>query len=677
MNESLVQKIELLTGISDHLQFIDFVTARQSNDGRLGRNIARQAQAVRDRMHDERLYLAVVGEMSAGKSTFINALLRDDLLKTNILTMTTAAATVIEQGDDLTASVRLRNRASIPDGVVFSERSAERLEFLNDDTEQSWVIHLSSANEPINGNNLRDYIRAITTEESFTTDVLSITLTHPTVFLDGGIVIIDTPGADASNPAHEQITRNAVANADAVIILVPAHQPVTNTLKRLLEDEALLKPFLGRSVFVMSMMDRPRDENERSRVLSRLDGLLDELALTAERPPVFSCAAAAIIDELEVDEPTIQSHETREYWAQSFRQLEIDLKKQLERGRAIIVSQNVLLLIDRALEALDEVLSERWADHEEARIELEAAVIADLDAFTNRQIDDADAAMRQLQTDALDASERTINEWLNAILGRLQELLNDISNIQQLKSYVDDTIPSAVKVIQTEMGKQLEVLFQAMTDDAIQIEQRLDERFEALFEELPTLESSETALTIRSESSIVFSTNQFKMAIWESGAFKINIVLVGTGVAAGAVLGKAVGGTTGALFGALLGGYLASQQDKSIGVRKHEVWDALKPQFTQQFADTRIRVQNDIRQRIGRNKDTIANRLHAHAIKYSGAVSQIRSEQEAKRQVILDLQANINRAQDELRARRARVQLGVQSLRSGSENNSPNDEKKG
>ena len=49
-----------------------------------------------NRVADSKFYLAVVGEFSSGKSTFINALLRKRLLK-EAVKPTTAAATFIEK----------------------------------------------------------------------------------------------------------------------------------------------------------------------------------------------------------------------------------------------------------------------------------------------------------------------------------------------------------------------------------------------------------------------------------------------------------------------------------------------------------------------------------------------------------------------------------------------------
>ena len=59
--------------------------------------LSQQLQKIKNRRADPNLYLAVIGEFSSGKSTFINALLRNDLLKTSAL-VATAIDTKISYG---------------------------------------------------------------------------------------------------------------------------------------------------------------------------------------------------------------------------------------------------------------------------------------------------------------------------------------------------------------------------------------------------------------------------------------------------------------------------------------------------------------------------------------------------------------------------------------------------
>ena len=62
-------------------------------------------QNLNERLQDNNLYLGIVGQFSTGKSTFINALLRDKLLKTDTLQGTTSLTTKIQYGSQLDVSL--------------------------------------------------------------------------------------------------------------------------------------------------------------------------------------------------------------------------------------------------------------------------------------------------------------------------------------------------------------------------------------------------------------------------------------------------------------------------------------------------------------------------------------------------------------------------------------------
>ena len=214
---------------------------------------------------------AIVGEASTGKSTFINALLREELLAAQALTMTTAAATVIMQGSALEAVFRFpaatigsnRLLSHLASGykkdrdppfrgsyLPFTEMAARE-----GSGDPKW-IWLDSLDEPIvlppgllqhgavdpvgdpgqwmqsDGTDseagvqstlsLRQLIGLFTTTEEVASTLVGMTVTHSAEFLKDGVCVIDTPGADATNMRHAQVTREAVAKCDAAILITPA-----------------------------------------------------------------------------------------------------------------------------------------------------------------------------------------------------------------------------------------------------------------------------------------------------------------------------------------------------------------------------------------------------------------------------------------------------------------------
>lgn len=85
------EALHIWADIDEHLQFADRIIHNSDLPDQVRTPLLQQIQHIRSRQTDPKMYLAVVGEFSTGKSTFINALLHEELLKTSI-DVTTAAA---------------------------------------------------------------------------------------------------------------------------------------------------------------------------------------------------------------------------------------------------------------------------------------------------------------------------------------------------------------------------------------------------------------------------------------------------------------------------------------------------------------------------------------------------------------------------------------------------------
>jgi len=99
-NQETIDELDALTDVEDHLQFAANIIQGEEISTALKTEIDSQINQIQKRRSDSNLYLAVIGEFSSGKSTFINALLRDDLLKTSVLP-TTDAVTKLRYGSCL------------------------------------------------------------------------------------------------------------------------------------------------------------------------------------------------------------------------------------------------------------------------------------------------------------------------------------------------------------------------------------------------------------------------------------------------------------------------------------------------------------------------------------------------------------------------------------------------
>ncbi len=132
----------------------------------------------------------MIGEFSSGKSTLVNALLRDELLATDVLPATTACPTLVRFGDKLQAKALFRDEPHGPysyRGNTLWDRLTgvmDRPRGLGQDALLRCFLHAATTNEPV----ARMFARV-----------------EVTVLANGfasNLVLIDTPGINAEVRRH-------------------------------------------------------------------------------------------------------------------------------------------------------------------------------------------------------------------------------------------------------------------------------------------------------------------------------------------------------------------------------------------------------------------------------------------------------------------------------------------
>jgi ribosome biogenesis GTPase A len=129
------------------------------------------------------LHLAVLGQMKRGKSSFINALLGAEIRPTGVLPVT-AIITEIRYGPVTDATI---------------------------------IYATGGLRESIAMNTLADYI----TEDGNPGNrkqVGSVEIAYPSSFLEGGVVLIDTPGIGSTHAHNTQTTEGYLEQIDAGIV---------------------------------------------------------------------------------------------------------------------------------------------------------------------------------------------------------------------------------------------------------------------------------------------------------------------------------------------------------------------------------------------------------------------------------------------------------------------------
>ena len=296
--------------------------------------LARDIRTTRiPKLEAERFHLVVLGEFNHGKSTFVNAMLGQDVLPTGI-TPTTASI----------------------NHVVWAEAPAAH------------VVLTGGERVHIEPSQLKDWV---TVAGGRANEVAYVELGFPSDLLRNNVVLVDTPGVNDLNEQRAEVTYGYVPRADAVVFLLDAGQALKDSEREFLRSR-VLEAARDRLIFVLGKVDMLSAE-ERTAVL---DYVRKGLAQITPEPVVFALSAK---DWAKMKDPASGMPELMQY-----------LERFLAHDRAQVILDNAAADAARTASYLENNLGVRMRAYDMDIGELEqriAAVREQLDA-SKRKLDD-------------------------------------------------------------------------------------------------------------------------------------------------------------------------------------------------------------------------------------------------------------------------------------------------
>ena len=195
------------------------------------------------RIETKTFWVAVVGEFKRGKSTFINALLGEEILPADI--------------EPCSATL---NR------VTYGPSPFVEIEFKDERRERIAVEHLS------------DYVTQLTPEsKAVAATVKEAVVYYPIDYCRNNVDIIDTPGLN-DDPSMTEVTLSVLPKVDAAILVIMAQSPVSEVERDFLENK-LLTNDLGRVIFVVTGIDRCNRPEDVEKVIKGVKARIKEYVL--------------------------------------------------------------------------------------------------------------------------------------------------------------------------------------------------------------------------------------------------------------------------------------------------------------------------------------------------------------------------------------------------------------
>ncbi len=307
------------------------------------------------RRNDVKLYLGVAGEFSSGKSTLINALLHKDVLKEDVLQGTTCAPTFICYGSQFDVE------------ILFNDGRRLRLQ------DEIPIDNDSSSLEP-DDPAVREFINRYTADENYASSVDRVLIYLRNRILRNGLVIIDTPGINANNIRHSQVTQDIIQKfCDAALVIIPATTPCSQTLCNFVRD--YLETIQKRCIGVVTQIDRIRPR-EQARQMSFINTRMtnETHRNLAAIVPVSARFANEKHEDSELDV----------FYKKMFSDFENVFQQKLSSGRAVILNEKLTEILQNSiLPQMTNIVNARQQEVEKRRDLLSAKQLANPKEWLN------------------------------------------------------------------------------------------------------------------------------------------------------------------------------------------------------------------------------------------------------------------------------------------------------
>ena len=630
------------------IAFAEEVLGRLGPSPEVNKALRSRLRAIRRRLDDPTLQLALLGEFSSGKSSFVNAVLRRRLLSTSVLP-STAVPTRIRHGVSTSLAVQfVRGRRALTCAADAPDLSATE------------VVAYVLAVHPALGRPERfeDVVRWVTTEPQVTPSVRFVDITHPAPLLGGDVALLDLPGINAdANPAA---VREAVSElADATVVVLAADVGLTNTLVEFLRN-VLDQRSLERCGFLVTKITRV-EPPERAEVLESVRLRLGtELGLV--EPAVWPVAVSAVLPRAGAS----PSGEDRR-WAEDFTRVEQQLVARVRGDRETAAAEAALRALEDVLGEVGAQLAVRDRQAEERLAAVEHDMVRDLSTFAAEQRAASAATADRAGRQARQVAERLLAARESAVRAAARDVLRSAADRAALRRAVESEIPRQVE--QALTGLEHDLRRQAVRDvlepAAREAGARIDRTFRAEYRTLATLRGRPDLGPLASSDLNSLGAGTISAVRDLAERLRRESSLASAGAASGAVGGAAIGTLLmpglGTLLGVAVGGGLGSRLRRGMATLQSRSAESVERELDELFASLHRQVAADLDAARDQLAAAQERRIAAYVRRYAKAIAGMQAEVLAERQAVAASRGELAELRRELGRRRAAVRRSRQA----------------
>lgn len=610
------QQIIQLADIDGHIRFIQALMGKYSFPSEQKAQLQTELKKIQDRQNEKALNMAVIGEFSSGKSSFINALLRENLLEADAIQGTTVASTLIGYSPERMFCAYGRG------GKGKQTRSVE------------------------NAAALAKLLAAYTSGNRKDENAQHLEVGYPSDFLQQGIRIIDTPGTNSLEQWHEDVTKEAIREqADACIILTSAEKPFPESFCRFLEDN--LEDVLQTCVFVVTKIDLVPPK-QQARQLEYIRKVLKE-KLSVHDPLVLPYSALPVING------------TGTEYIEGNRETEERILKFLQEQRIRIQLQRCMALSENAMGRLKESMEQISSQQEQRHLQLMQAVTTDLQGFVMRKKSEISLSYQENTNEKLKAIGENVDVWIRDKKREVYEAFQKPATESGIRDFLQTKLNPLLEEKKSEILKNAGISAESSSKYLSEIQSIAEghcRRFEADFKrEYRQLELlahdlvQEVDKSVRLDDSLMTNI-QANIAIRQKVEANVKqsnrgfMGYAGAGAAAGAAIGSVVpiiGTTAGAVIGAVAGFMRFSKKsdDSSRGTAfRNQVAGDVNAVVEQYFRSLKDSVLQFFYQNAANCWMQVERVMDQYLTQYTGIVHEMRKrDQHAQEEAALKIRA--------------------------------------
>lgn len=419
---------------------------------------------IKNRYNNPELKLAVIGEFNTGKSTFINALLKQNYLSTDNVP-TTVIPTYIrwngEQDSPPVIKIKLTN-----DNNEYLIKKDQAL------LEKKLGITL----------NRSDDLERITTNNDLIDIVSHVTVSFPADKRFTHFCLIDTPGTNPGaeeTKKHANVTREVLRKeADATIILFPANITGNRSALEFISENA--SHLLGGAAFVITKADMIDSEKEMEKIAKYLKGLIKQ-RYALDNQTIYICSA----------KNAIRAYDSADYsnpFFLQFNQMTEDILESLGQKRKQIIFKKISSLLNAILNDLrneQNTLSQKLENdikvlekyslenlekeyrllfnqfakelnfaHQNCKSKVNTNISSKRKSVINGIESDLNRihSIGDLQSYASDGVKTWLNSFENAVKGKIK---SDVSELDSIYAAFSESVFSRLKEYQLQISSQI------------------------------------------------------------------------------------------------------------------------------------------------------------------------------------------------------------------------------